>query len=82
MASNYRTFKRIGEETMERKVGEIFESNGEKLVCAKGAVDASTDCRNCYFFNKNKSNNQCLGYLCAAFEREDSTNVFFKEIKE
>lgn len=50
---------------MERKIGEIFESNGVKLVCAKGAVDASTDCRNCYFFNKNKSNNQCLGYLCA-----------------
>lgn len=23
------------------KVGEIFESNGVKLVCAKGAVDAS-----------------------------------------
>lgn len=66
---------------MERKVGEIFESNGVKLVCVKGTVDASTDCRNCYFFNKNKSN-QCLGYLCAAFEREDSTNVFFKEIKE
>ena len=66
---------------MERKVGEIFESNEVKLVCVKGTIDTSTDCRNCYFFNKNKSNNQCLDYLCAAFEREDSTNVFFKEIK-
>ena len=63
---------------MERKVGEIFESNGVKLVCVKGAIDASTDCRNCYFFNKN---NQCLDYLCTDFEREDLTNVFFKEIK-
>ena len=64
---------------MERKIGEIFESNGVKLVCVKGTIDASTDCRNCYFFNK--SNNQCLDYLCVDFEREDSTNVFFKEIK-
>lgn len=63
---------------MERKIGEIFEFNGVKLMCLQGK-NIIPSCKGCYFLGKEE--HQCLQQLCANYEREDANNVYFKEIK-
>lgn len=70
---------KIGNITTERKIGELFEIDGVKLICLQ---DKSTTpaCKNCYFYYKKEK--PCSQILCAEYEREDATNVYFEEIKE
>lgn len=69
------------EEIKERKVGEIFEYQGKKLkvVETKGSI-----CNNCYFENRECSNEN-ISKVCGACLRETRTDnkpVIFMEVKE
>lgn len=65
---------------MERKIGEIFEYGGVKLICLQdNNKDVLESCKNCYFFNKER---KCMQQLCVDSDREDENDVYFKEIKE
>lgn len=61
---------------MERKIGEIFEYNGEWYQCVKGGIY----CPDCVFFRK-KCNSQVLGG-CAASTRSDKEEVIFKKLEK
>ena len=61
---------------MERKIGEIFEYNGEWYQCVEGGIY----CPDCVFFRK-KCNSQVLGE-CAALKRSDKENVIFKKLEK
>lgn len=58
---------------MEKKIGEIFEIDGEWYQCIKGL-----NCLSCVF---NGSGN-CDKILCSLDERTDSTSVFFKKLEK
>lgn len=65
---------------MERKIGEIFEYNGEWHQCVKG-----NGCEKC-IFNKKKcytfiSDDDPIGY-CKADKREDKQDVIFKKFEK
>ena len=65
---------------MERKIGEIFEYNGEWHQCVKG-----NGCEKC-IFNKKKcytfiSDDDPIGY-CEADKREDKQDVIFKKLEK
>ena len=72
-----RTTKRIGDKTMERKVGEIFNVNGTILQVYE--AKESDGCNGCFF---EELHPLCLPYICAAQEREDGKNVQFKKISK
>ena len=63
---------------MERKIGEIFEYNGDLYQCVRDNSDR--DCGNCHF-----SNTTCkydvIGY-CASFRRDDRISVCFKKLEK
>lgn len=68
--------------TMERKVGEIFEYNGEWYQCVEGA------CNNeCYFYNRSLHktiadiNGNGFG-ACNACFRNDNKSVIFKKLEK
>ena len=61
---------------MERKIGEIFEYNGEWYQCVKSVIY----CPDCAFFRK-KCNSQVLG-KCDAIKRSDKENVIFKKLEK
>ena len=66
---------------MERKIGEIFEYNGEWHQCVKG-----NDCANCVFIDYCKSHSKekrdsAIG-LCVSFDRNDGMHVIFKKLEK
>ena len=58
---------------MERKIGEIFEYNGEWYQCIKGL-----NCLSCVF----NGSGICDKMLCSLDERTDSTSIFFKKLEK
>ena len=61
---------------MERKIGEIFEHNGEWYQCADWAVNP---CSKCYFDGKGI----CYDELpCTSSQRKDKKYVFFKKLEK
>lgn len=66
---------------MERKIGEVFEYEGEKLK----VVDAETekDCRNCFFYNDCCcSKIERITGECIKSNRTDNKPVIFVEVKD
>lgn len=63
---------------MERKIGEIFEYNGEWCQCIK----AIKGCNECSLFDK-RSGSKCF-YIekCSALYRNDRTSVIFKKLEK
>ena len=64
---------------MERKIGEVFESNGVRLRVEK----ESSACKGCYFNGEDCQSDQILNITgnCGNDLRKDKMNVIFKEIK-
>lgn len=60
---------------MERKIGEIFEYNGEWYQCVKG------DCTKCDFFIK-RGGVSPLNPVCSKRIRKDKQNVIFKKLEK
>ena len=61
--------------TMERKIGEIFEYNGEWYQCVE-----SPDCTLCAF-NETDCNDIDIGD-CASYKRSDGKSVIFKKLEK
>lgn len=65
----------------ERKIGEIFEKDGVRLVCLPlTKEDAPRACRNCAFAHRPKE--WCKEMACIAIQREDKANVFFRPLND
>ena len=63
---------------MERKIGEIFEYNGEWYQCVKGA-----DCNCCDLVENGMCvNDLSLNGSCFSHQREDKTGVLFKKLEK
>ena len=62
---------------MERKIGEIFEYNGEWYQCLKSA-----SCYECVFKDKNCDKIRNLRGYCIAPCRSDRTDVHFKKLEK
>ena len=63
---------------MERKIGEIFEYNGEWYQCVKGG-----DCNCCDLLENGICvNNFSLAGSCFSHQREDKTCVLFKKLEK
>ncbi len=62
---------------MERKVGEIFEYNGEWHQCM-----ASNGCENCSFYNRNCDDVRSIRGECIIKARSDGKSVIFKKLKK
>ena len=60
---------------MERKIGEIFEYNGEWYQCLKSA-----SCDECAFLNSNCIDNPSL--KCSVDDRNDNCSVIFKKLEK
>ena len=66
------------ETTMERKIGEIFEYNGEWYQCVEGRW-----CRRCDFHRTNLGATQCNYRLnCFSATRKDNKPVIFKKLEK
>ena len=64
---------------MERKIGEIFEYNGEWYQCVE---DSSDRCINCCFYNGgHKKCNDKIGE-CFKGRRSDNHGVYFKKLEK
>ena len=61
---------------MERKIGEIFEYNGEWYQCVEGNT-----CNDCAFYRSSCGSLNCKG-SCRYNFREDATNVIFKKLEK
>ena len=59
---------------MERKIGEVFEYNGEWYQCIVG-----NGCENCAF---NKMMCYTIADECCAYRRKDNKNVIFKKLEK
>lgn len=62
----------------EKKLGEIFNYKGDKLI-VKENMSAWEGCYRCYFFLEKI---KCVNQKCNPSEREDSKNIHFEKIKE
>ena len=62
---------------MERKIGEIFEYNGEWYQCVKG-----DSCRNCDFYDKFKDDICFSINDCSLSHRSDKTSIIFKKLEK
>ena len=60
---------------MERKIGEIFEYEGEWYQCLKSA-----SCDECAFINSNCTDNPSL--KCSVDDRNDNCSVIFKKLEK
>lgn len=60
----------------ERKIGEIFEYNGEWYQCVKGNT-----CNDCAFYRSSCGSLNCKG-SCRYNFRKDATNVIFKKLEK
>lgn len=60
---------------MERKIGEVFEFAGRKLIVEKAKHGSCTGC----FFLEKKCLERVHGECCDDY-REDNTDVIFKDV--
>ncbi len=60
---------------MERKIGEIFDYNDQKL---KVVETKDNSCRGCYFLGLRY---RCYQQLCMPYLRKDRKNVIFQSIE-
>lgn len=61
----------------ERKIGEIFECNGEKIIVKKDS-DIMCGCDKCVFNCKP----ECNDYNCISYVRQDKQDVHFEKVEE
>ncbi len=61
----------------ERKIGEIFECNGEKIIVKKDR-DIMCGCDKCVFNCKP----ECNDYNCISYVRQDKQDVYFEKVEE
>ena len=61
----------------ERKIGEVFEYNGEKIIVKKD-IDFIYECDRCVFNGKP----ECGDYYCLHFERQDKQDVHFEKVED
>jgi len=61
----------------ERKIGEVFEYNGEKII-VKQDSDFIYECDRCVFNGKP----ECSDYYCLHFERQDKQDVHFEKVED
>lgn len=66
---------------MERKIGEIFEHDGEWYQCVKD--DYPFNCHECCFFNgaDRKCSKELTGYCCSEY-RYDGEEIIFKKLEK
>ena len=66
---------------MERKIGEIFEYNGEWYQCVKD--DYPFNCMECCFYNggDKKCGKELIGY-CSSEYRSDGKEIIFKKLEK
>ena len=64
---------------MERKIGEIFEYNGEWYQCVEDSLNRCVDC--CFF---NGGHKECSDELveCSKGCRSDETSAIFKKLEK
>ena len=66
---------------MERKIGEIFEYNGEWYQCVEGNF-----CKSCDFYQPNvpalERSKNCKNFCCFGTIRKDKTRVIFKKLEK
>ena len=64
---------------MERKIGEIFEYNGEWYQCVEDSLD---NCVNCCFYNGGHK--KCSDKMGECFKgrRSDNNGVYFKKLEK
>lgn len=67
---------------MERKIGEIFEYNGEWYQCKKSDPAVNADgimdcCEGC-----SMTASECADFNCSDYERLDKTQVIFKKLEK
>lgn len=73
-------------EILERKVGKIFEFQGQQLKVKKTMTQEEDECHGCFFDLKGalcclKSIREIIG-KCSKYEREDNKNVIFVKVEE
>ena len=61
----------------ERKIGEVFECNGEKIIVKKDS-DIICGCNKCYFGDKPECNNN----YCISYVRQDKQDVHFEKVEK
>ena len=64
---------------MERKIGDTFEFEGNKIEVKAAGID---ECDGCILDGKCTRNNIAIVGRCGADDREDGTNVVFVEVKD
>ena len=62
---------------MERKIGEVFEYQGKKIM-----VKAGLNCEGCILKGKCTLNNKAIVGECGSGGRKDGTSVLFVEVQE
>lgn len=71
---------------MERKIGEIFEYNGEWYQCVKSNHSDIDPCKGCSFINTeglcSRKPNDCILGHCGHIHRVDDKNVIFKKLEK
>jgi hypothetical protein len=61
----------------ERKIGEVFECNGEKIIVKKDG-DIMCECDKCYFDGKP----ECSDCRCISYTRQDKQDVHFEKVED
>lgn len=61
----------------ERKIGEVFEYNGEKIIVKKDS-DIMYGCDKCYFDYKP----ECSDFRCISYTRQDKQDVHFEKVED
>ena len=79
LVSNSRTAKRIGDKTMERKIGETFEYEGKKLQVKAASNDK---CEGCIFNGKCTHFTKEFTGICGRLFREDKKNIIIVEVTD
>lgn len=79
MDANSKTAKRIGDKTMERKIGETFEFEGKTLRVEENKC---ASCDGCFFERKCSKYQSKKAGECSEYDRSDNKNVIFIEVKD
>ena len=61
----------------ERKIGEVFEYNGEKIIVKKDG-DIMYGCDKCYF----DYTLECCDFRCISYTRQDKQSVHFEKVED
>lgn len=64
---------------MEKKIGEVFEYNGVKLITIE---DKNNSCKGCFFSGGTRCVAGDSEIFCSASCRDDNKNVIFKKVED